>query len=183
MTVLVSTLIKLVIPVGASAFILAVTRKRGVSWRDDLGLKAPQPGAAVGWLAGWLVWIAASEFAINQFGLEQAAPWPASAPFILVMRILAIGVAGPLLEELIARGVIFNLLRRTALGPIGAIVLIAAAWASTHYRYDVPTIALVGLDGVIFGLARYTSGSLWVPVTMHVVGNLISIAQSLRQTP
>ena len=95
------------------------------------------------------------------------------------MRILAIGVAGPFLEELVARGVVFNLLKRTAIGSLGAIFLIAAAWASAHYRYDVPTIVLVCLDGVIFGLARYTSGSLWIPVALHMIGNLISIGQSL----
>jgi membrane protease YdiL (CAAX protease family) len=179
MNTTVSTLIRLVIPVAASLFILGVTRKRGMSWRDDLGLKPPPIGAAAGWLGLWLAWMAVSEFAIVQFGLQQAEPWPPYSATILTMRILAIGVAGPFLEELVARGVVFSLLKRTAIGPLGAVFLIAVVWASAHYRYDVPTIVLVCVDGVIFGLARYRSGSLWVPVGLHMIGNLISIVQSL----
>ncbi len=176
----VSTLTKLAIPVVACLVILAVTRKRGVSWRDDLGLKAASPAGAAGWLVLWLAWVAASEFVIERFGLQQAEAWPAYPPSILVMRIVAIGMAGPFFEELVARGVFFNLFRRTALGPPGAIIIVALGWALSHYRYDLPTIALVCADGVLLGLARHQSGSLWVPISMHVVGNLISIGQSLR---
>ncbi len=101
---------------GASLFILIVIPERGISLSDDIGLRAPEPRVAAGWIAGWIAWIAASEVVISQLALQQAEAWPAYSPSILMMRILAIGIAGPFFEELVARGVFFNLLRRTALG-------------------------------------------------------------------
>lgn len=175
---LAATLGKLIVPVVGTAFILAVTRKRGVSWRTDLGLRWPRIGVGTAWMAVWLVWIAASEVVISTLGLQQPAAWPDYPPSILLMRILAIGIVGPFFEELVARGAVFNALSRTALGPAAAIVIVAAVWAGVHYRYDLATISMIFADGLIFGLARHTSGSLLPPVAMHMVGNLVSIAES-----
>jgi len=178
-SLLASTLLKLAIPVGFGALALFLSAKRGMSLRDDIGFCRPRALAIVGWIGFWLVWIVASEWIINNFGLEQAKPWPNYPFLILAIRVVAIGLAGPLAEELVMRGVIFFRLRKTSLGPYGAILVTAIFWAAMHYSYGIETLALVALDGVILGLARYKSGSLWIPIAMHVIGNLISIAQSL----
>jgi len=49
-----------------------------------------------------------------------------------------------------------------------------------HYNYGLGMLILITVDGIILGFARYKSGSLWIPITMHALGNLISIGQSLK---
>lgn len=174
-----STLIKLALPAMASALLLFATRRRGISWSDDLGLRAPRPAPFALWFGIWIVWILVSEVLIRNFKLEQAQPWPAYPPIIVVMRTLAIGFVGPFTEELLMRGVFLDRLRRTRLGPLGAIVVVALLWSSLHYRYGFATVGLIVVDGLLLGLARQRGGSLWIPIAMHVLGNLISIGQSL----
>jgi uncharacterized protein len=107
--------------------------------------------------------------------------WPAYTALIVGLRILAIGVLGPFAEELVMRGLLYNRLRRTALGDIGAIVVSAVGWSALHFHYGIGTLGLITLDGLILGLARYRSGTVWIPAIMHVMGNLFSICQSLNQ--
>ena len=131
------------------------------------------------WVGLWIAWILASELLIRAFGLAQARAWPHYPPILLTVRILMIGIAGPLAEELVMRGMIWHRLQRTAVGPLGAIVIVAVLWAAMHYRYGLGTLPLIAADGVLLGLARYRGGSLWLPIAMHVLANLISIGQSL----
>jgi membrane protease YdiL (CAAX protease family) len=178
-SVLRSTLTKLALPAVAVLVALAVSKWRGISWRDDLGLQKPKVMILLGWIGLWLAWIVVSEVLIRVFGLDQAKAWPSYSAVILVLRVVAIGLVGPFAEELVIRGVIYDRLRRTVFGPLGAIGITAIVWAGMHYAYGSGTLALIFADGVILGLARYRSGSLWVPVAMHAIGNLISIGQSL----
>jgi membrane protease YdiL (CAAX protease family) len=133
------------------------------------------------WLAIWAVWVAAGEWAIATFGLEQATPWKHHAALVLVLRILAIGCVGPISEELVMRGIVFAQLRRTALRTVGAIVVCAAGWAVMHVQYGWSTWVLIFLDGLILGAARAHSRSLVPPILMHMAGNLFSIYQSLHR--
>lgn len=173
------SLIKLLVPLAAIGLALFLSKRRGLSLRDDLGLRAPRWPAAALWMGLWLAAIVLGEMAIEHFGLDQAKPWPPYPLSILLIRIAAIGIAGPVLEELIFRGILFDRLRRTRLGPVATIVVLALVWAGVHYSYGIGTIALVAIDGLLLGFARHRTNSLYVPMAMHVLGNLISIGQSL----
>lgn len=166
-------------PALAIVLILFVSRRRGLSWRDDLALRRPRPRALMLALLVWIVWIALSEVIINAFGLEQAKAWPPYGPLVVGLRILAIGILGPIAEELVMRGLFVGILRKTRLGSFGAVVVVALAWAAMHFQYGAWTLVLIALDGVLLGLARERGGSLWLPIAMHVLGNLVSIGQSL----
>lgn len=174
-----STLIKLAFPVIAILLVLFVSKWRGLSWQEDLGLRRPKALMLMAWLGLWLLWIVISEWLGHVFGLDQPRAWPACPMLIVVLRVLAIGVLGPVAEEIVMRGILFSRLRRTAMGTVGAIGIIAIGWAALHYDYGVGTLGLIAVDGVVLGLARYQSKSLWVPVIMHALGNLFSIYQSL----
>lgn len=174
-----STLMKLALPIVTIGLVLFAARRRGVSWRGGIGLCPPFWNKAAIWIAAWVAWLVISEFGINYFGLEQAKPWPSYPMAIVLLRILAIGVLGPAAEELVMRGLILHLLGRTALGPTVAVLVVATGWAAMHFAYGAATLGLVMLDGVWLGYARLKTGSIWVPITMHMIGNLLSIGQSL----
>ena len=177
--ILQSTLIKTAMPSLAIIVILTVTKRRGISWGEDLGLRAPTFQSTIGWLVTWIAWIVASEIIIRTFALDQATVWPDYPLMIVVLRVVAIGLLGPFAEELVMRGMLLHVLRRTRIGAIGSIGQIAVLWAGLHYSYGAGTLALVAIDGVMFGLARYQSGSLYLPMAMHALGNSVSIYQSL----
>jgi len=174
-----TTLIKVLTPALAIALVLFLTHRRRMSWREDLGLRAPTGKVLVGWLVLWIAWVALSEVLIRELDLDQAKPWPDYPAGIVVLRILAIGFLGPGAEELVMRGLFLGRLQRTRVGPLGAILIVAVVWAAFHYSYGPGTLVLVTTDGVLFGLARVRGGSLWIPIAMHVLGNLFSLAQSL----
>jgi membrane protease YdiL (CAAX protease family) len=174
-----ATLFKTALPAAAILVVLAVAAKRGISRSDDLGFRRPRPAVLAAWLAIWLVWIAASELLIRQFGLEQATPWPAYPVHIVVVRILAIGILGPCAEEIVMRGIVLFQIRRRLGNVHAAIVIVALLWAAMHSAYGPGTVALIIADGTLFGYARHRGESLWIPIAMHTVGNLISIGQSL----
>jgi len=171
-------LLKLGPPLIAIAVVLAVARRRGISSRGDLGLAAPRPTALATWLVLWAAWVAVGEGLTGPLGLELPQPWPDYAPAVFWLRVLAIGVLGPVAEELVMRGLALDRLRRTRLRVTGAVVVCAAAWALFHVKYGGPTIAMIFADGLLLGAARVRSGSLLVPCVMHASGNLFSIWQS-----
>jgi membrane protease YdiL (CAAX protease family) len=176
-----STLVKVALPllIIVMVFVAAtvVSKKKGISLKD-LGLAWPKLPTLFLWLAVWIAWMAISEMAINAWGLQQAKRWPEYPALILGLRIAAIGILGPIAEELLVRGLLFALISRQRPGPLGAIVICAAGWAAMHYHYGAKTIALIFLDGILLGTARQHSRSLLVPILMHIAGNLFSIYQS-----
>jgi len=174
-----SNLLKPVFPALAIAMVLFAARRRGIALREGLGLKRPRLPVLTGWIVGWIAWIAVGEQIIRMFQLDPPQPWPESPPLVLVLRILAIGILGPCAEELVMRGLLFDRVRRTALGPFGAILVLSLFWTLFHYRYGPGTLALIFTDGVLLGLARHLGGSLWIPILLHILGNLFSISQSL----
>ena len=58
-------------------------------------------------------------------------------------------------------------------------VVCAAEWAAMHVQYDWRTMAMIFAAGLVLGVAREKSCSTFVPIVLHVLGNLYSIAQSL----
>lgn len=170
--------LKLLAPLAAIGFVLLASRRRRLSLDEDLGFRAVTARTLIAWGSLWAVWLAASEVVIRTFRLDQAAAWPDSSPIAVMARVAAIGVLGPVAEELLARGLVLRLLT-PRLGRAGAVIVTACGWAALHVRYGAGTLALVTVDGVIFGAARVVSGSLWTPIALHVAGNLISIGQSL----
>jgi hypothetical protein len=79
-SILSSTLLKLAIPVATIMLVLLVSRLRGLSWQNDLGLSAPRLSDLVIFVGIWLVWMAVSEWLILAFGLDQAGLGPPTPP-------------------------------------------------------------------------------------------------------
>lgn len=83
---------------------------------------------------------------------------------------LAMVVAAPALEELVFRGLLFDLF--SGRGWWLAIGGSAMAWAALHLQYDAAGILLLLWLGCILGAARLFSGGVAVPVLMHAGWNL-----------
>lgn len=146
---------------------LGLTTRRGWLWQlvagMVLGVLAVSALVAALAAGGWLVRLTL------QWTTRQAESLaPHLAPGLLGM----LGVA--VCEELLFRGYMLERFRRLGL-PV-ALLLSAAIFSLLHFLNQAHDQTLLGplniaLAGVLFGLARLATGSLWLPVGFHWTWN------------
>ena len=90
---------------------------------------------------------------------------------------LAFIIVAPLTEEIFFRGFLFKGIESSRMGPIGAIVITSMAWAALHTQYDFYGMASIFLGGLLLGLARTKSKSIYPPIVMHALQNVIAMIE------
>lgn len=88
---------------------------------------------------------------------------------------ITVAVTAPLFEEAFFRGFLFAGLQHSWLSHHGAIVFSALLFAVIHLQYDWPEMIVVFLLGIMLGVARWRSGSLYVPILLHATNNLAAM--------
>lgn len=152
--------------------VVAVLVRYSQSNPADLGLRRPRRtelavaiGAALAIAVGGLV--IGPAIARPFFG-ELAFTMPVAA----IVPALAFGVANGFLEELVYRGVLQTWLGR--LVPVGAAiafqgVVFGILHAGPEVQALLPVhIALLSAAGIAAGIVRWRTGSLWIPIGVHV---------------
>ena len=169
-------LIILATPAFFVAVGVTIVRFRKLSWRDDVGLRLPSAGQTAIWMAAFvLLFIAQEQFAQ---GDEAWGSWRGKYDAGQVaIRIVAISLLYPLAEEFFFRGVALGAIARR-FGSVAAVLITAAAFALLHTQYDWPVWIL--FDGLLFGLSRVSSGSVYLPMLLHVIGNTYSVWERLQ---
>jgi len=131
-------------------------------WLSLLGLVL---ASLVGsWCARWVAWVTHRSVTpqeiipIIQYAL-RANP---------VAAMLCVVVVGPTAEEIIFRGLMYGALEGR-LGAIGAILASAVIFALVHLQvvHFLPIFFL----GAVLGWARWKTGSLGLPILLHVLNN------------
>ena len=95
----------------------------------------------------------------------QGFVWP---HFVAVL--ITVGVIAPIAEEMIFRGVLYSWFRSRFNIPL-AIFLNAGLFGLIHFGYPLPLMALVALMGAVFAWSFERTGSLWVPIVLHIGQN------------
>ena len=99
----------------------------------------------------------------------------ADSPLELFAVILVVAVAPAIVEELLFRGLIQKTFERL-MSPVVSAVLAGTIFGLYHLN-PFELVPLVGL-GVFFGLLRYRSQSLLVPIAAHFFNNLMAVLAS-----
>jgi len=151
--------------------LLAAFRTGGLT---ALGLdrKTLVPGVGKGlvWSAGFAAAAALLFGLLILAGLHPLSLVRSPLPHNPVQRALYFfvgGILAPIFEEIVFRGLIFGYLRRWGLP---AAVLISTALFAAFHLPTIPVTQIIG--GVVFALAYASSGSLMVPIVIHMLGNL-----------
>lgn len=103
----------------------------------------------------------------------------------LIVNVLIVGVMAGFSEELFFRGGLQRLLMTSRINPHLAIWITAIVFSAFHFQFFgfIPRMLL----GAFFGYLLYWSGSLWLPVAMHILNNTIVVvtrwAGSVSDTP
>jgi len=87
---------------------------------------------------------------------------------------LGVGIMAPLFEEFLLRGLLFGSIRHMA-DEHATVALTAGVFTLMHMQYDAPVMLLILPMGVVLGYARSRSGSIWVPILLHVANNVVSL--------
>jgi membrane protease YdiL (CAAX protease family) len=159
--------------VAAAAIGVVLVRTRTMP-RDELGLVRPRLGPAFLFLALYLGWMFGTDALIHWRGPWDLRPWIAAPLLASALRVLAVAFLGPAAEELVFRGWFYGLLK-PRIGTAATIALTVLSWALLHWSYSWPVIFIIAVDGLLLGLARWQSGSVYPPVVMHMLYNLYAV--------
>ena len=92
---------------------------------------------------------------------------------------VALIVAAPAFEEICFRGFLYAGMKRCWLGSAGAIVLTSLVWASIHIQYDLFDIGVIFVSGLLLGVVRWRTKSLWPCLALHAAWNAVATTQAI----
>lgn len=170
-----ASLLKVALPLLAIVIVILGVKLRGYSLLEVLGLFPPRVSQVALWMAIYLGWMLLTNLIMDWRGPWDFSAWARSPMIVNVLRVLAVCILGPIAEELIFRGALYYRLSRTRLGPTVAIVILAAIWAVIHISYSPGVIGVIFVSGLILGFARRQTGSVIVPILMHIAWNLYAV--------
>jgi uncharacterized protein len=161
--------------------ILFAWLRKGISLREYLALRLPSKREFWRWLIVLLFFAAVCDALSALLGkplvpdvmveIYESADW--ALPFLW----FALLIGAPFSEEFLFRGFLFAGLRQSRVGGVGAIVITAALWAAIHVQYDLYGIGIIFFFGLLLGLVRLKTASLWLCVILHGLLNLIATIQ------
>lgn len=164
--------------------VVALPLARPRTWRRVLGVEAPGMSPMVlSVLLGGALWVGSiglmelqslvlpppPEY-LDAFRAIHAALAPTDVVDALV-SVTVIALLPGVGEELVTRGVLLPALA-VPLGPATAIVVSAALFASIHL--DPYRFAFTLVIGLVLGVVRLRTGSLWSPIVAHATLNTLT---------
>ncbi len=175
--------------IGETALLLPVAigifyaKRNGVTPADALGIKKFNPmilpGAVLLTLGAQyfityatmpvqtvLIIMFGSETATSQIMIPQN-----TGEFIIAFTALCI--AAPVFEELLCRGVIMKLFERYGF----AVSLISSSLVFTVLHFEARSFIPIFFLGLLFGVFRHCTGSVFLTMILHAVNNFTSLCQ------
>lgn len=169
-----------VLPFVVAGIVLLVLITRKKIDRGAIELVRPSSWVRVLlWLSGFLVYILIEESIAFKAGFLVPDPWH-YGPLATVIRVTGILLLAPVVEEILFRGLILNVLLKRKLGFAAAAFIQALFFMLSHSTfYDVNSSTayyfIWGLaDGMLYAYARRHTGSLYTPMLMHMSGNAVA---------
>ena len=156
--------------------------RKNISVKDYIGFKEPRKRE---WVQ-WLLVLAAFLFLSDGVGLllHQSVVPPfmvdayKTASFLFPL-LFAVIIVAPIFEEILFRGFLFQGIRYSRVGPIGAIGITSFFWAVIHLQYDVYGITTLFALGVLFGIARLKTDSIHLLMVMHSLVSLVATVETV----
>jgi len=161
--------------------ILFVTKKKKLSYKNDMGLVFPKWKDLIFWIVLFVLLIGLEEFLSKQFSVDATQSWKGKYTIIqMILRGTAIIILAPISEELIFRGLLYWRIKNTRFKHIGAIVIPAILFSAFHLQYaELLTFGIIFIDGLFYGLARHFSKSVILTIILHSLSNLVAVLEKI----
>lgn len=156
-------------------FVLIASNFKHQPWQHTLALRPFQRNWLYYWLMVLAVYMMVQQALQALFSLDGSEFLQQLANSKNFIAFIAIAIFAPVLEELVFRGYLFAAWRQTRLGLSGTLIVTSAFFTALHIgQYGFLLLAILFVFSIILGLARERTGSLWVPIILHSVNNIIS---------
>ena len=169
---------------------VVVFRRRGIDWRQAVGLRRKPPLHAIAFggifflamlpplAVVFPVWAELCHvFHIKDTPQDVADLLATSDSTLVVVAIVAFAIAvAPVFEEFFFRGFAYPALKERW-GTWRALVIVSAAFAAIHLH--VPSLGPLFVLAIGLGLAYEFTGSLLAPITMHALFNAVNVGMLL----
>lgn len=153
--------------------------RKNYSIPEYLSLKNVSKKEMVKWLIVTVIYVVVLDGIFYLFNLSHG-DWMVrtyTTAGFLPLLYLSIVVVAPIWEEIFFRGFLFQGLQASRLGNNGALVISSVIWALIHSQYEAPTVFTIAIIGLILGYAKIKTESIYVPIAMHGLNNLIALIQ------
>ena len=169
---------------------VVVFRRRGIDWRQAVGLRRKPPLHAIAFggifflamlpplAVVFPVWAELCHvFHIKDTPQDVADLLATSDSTLVVVAIVAFAIAvAPVFEEFFFRGFAYPALKERW-GTWRALVIVSAAFAAIHLH--VPSLGPLFVLAIGLGLSYEFTGSLLAPITMHALFNAVNVGMLL----
>lgn len=166
--------------IGTLLIATCILLRKGISMKEYLAIKSLPWKVYLRWSAVFLIFIFSWQ-GLNVLLEQPASDWMMETyqtAVSLPLLWFTIIIAAPLIEELFFRGFLFEGLRDSWMGSIGAVLVTSIAWAAIHVQYEVFQMVMIGLLGVLMGIAKIKTRSLYITLAMHSLLNLIATVET-----
>ncbi len=187
--------------VTLSALIMLLVRLKGGRVGEYLALKPFSFAigiAAFGLLVIFLISSQALTYWLDKLPSLFVDPLYASVSSIWLL-VVALVIVAPIYEELVFRGIIWSALKdqfssryvasslsaaefakkSESHGALMASLITSLVFAIMHLQYGIYEISTIIVLALIFSYARYKSGSLLLPILLHIINNGLAMGQYL----
>ncbi|MGH7972985.1 MAG: lysostaphin resistance A-like protein [Limisphaerales bacterium] len=169
-------------PVAFGFTLLFAHLRKSASAAQYLGFRKVPLKSMVFWTLALLGLVAASDLLTVRLGKPVVPEFMQNAyrtaGFVPLLW-LALLIAAPVTEETLFRGFLFVGILNSRLGPLGAILITSLIWALIHVQYDAYGVFTVFVTGLLLGLVRLATGSLYATVFLHFLMNLIATVETI----
>lgn len=165
---------------GAATVLGFVRLRRGYPLKDYLCLRPASRRDTLVWFGALILFILL--YHALAFAMEFQNPGALYSDLYETVRFpplffIALVVVPPLFEETLFRGFLFRGIAASRLGTVGAVLITSLTWAVVHAQYEAGLILIVFAIGILLGLARARSGSLYLTMLLHGAFNLVSVVE------
>ena len=155
--------------------------RKNILVKDYIGFRKPSKREWAQWLLILAAFLFLSDMVSLLLGKPIVPPFMVDAyktAFFLPALLFAIIVVAPIFEEILWRGFLFQGVRYSRLGPMGAIGITSFFWAIIHLQYDIYGIATVFVMGLLLGSVRLKTDSIYLVMVMHSLGSLVATVET-----
>jgi len=155
--------------------------RKNISVKNYIGFREPLTREWVKWLLILAALLFLSDAVTFLLHRPIVPPFMVDAyktASFLPALLFAIIIVAPIFEEIFFRGFLFQGIRYSRLGPIGAIGITSFIWAVIHVQYDIYGITTLFALGLLLGIARLKTGSIHLLMVMHSVTSLVATIET-----